>query len=188
MDQKKPRIMRYAIILIAVVALAASLVVAYFVKETGEVVNDFTPAASVNPTVLEESFDGITKKNVKVNVGESDYSVYVRAAIVITWKDEDGIVYFAEPVKDQDYSIVLNSTDWKLESDGYYYCILPVDGGEDTPVLIESCTQLDTPIEGYTLSVDIIVQTVQAVGYTDLDENDPESTEIPAYKDAWGLS
>ena len=38
------------------------------------------------------------------------------------------------------------------------------------------------PVKGYTLSVEIIVQTVQAIGYTGKD--DPNGV-IPAYQDAW---
>ena len=52
----------------------------------------------------------------------------------------------------------------------------------ETDVLITSCTQNGAaPADGYALNVEIIAQTVQAIGYTDDDTKQ-------AYQDAWGIS
>ena len=194
MKQRSPKIALYGFLLIVLVTLTfvTSSVIAYIVKDSGEVKNEFTPAVSKDPTVEEDFNDGKEKKNVKINVGETGYPVYVRAAIIITWQDKDGIVYFSEPEEDDDYTIALNKTDWKYEGGYYYYVagdkLQEVQSNGTTEVLIKSCEQKKVaPADGYTLSVEIIAQTVQSIGTTDGNGND-SATEIPAYKDAWKLS
>ena len=120
------------------------------------------------------------------------------------------LTYFKLPLtnqkdpKDDDYEIKLNfdvgenGGKWKAGDDGYYYYIdsnnalKSVVSGGLTDVFIKECKQLKDPpegAEGYTLSVDIIVQTVQAVGYTDVPgATDPRETGVEAWKDAWNLS
>ena len=184
MKQKKPLITLVNLILIifiAVIAVIASLVGAYYVKSTGDVSNTFTPSTSIDPDIV-ETFDGSEKKDVKIQVGETGYPVYVRAAIIITWQDAEGIVYYSRP-EAGDFKLDLNLTDWqKGTNDDYYYYLTPVESGGVTTNLINSCTQIeDAPAEGYTLNVNIIVETVQAIGTTDNDE-------VPAWKNAWGIS
>ena len=65
----------------------------------------------------------------------------------------------------------------------YYYYTLPVASKGNTKDLIKLCKQLQAPFNGYTLSVDIIVQTVQAIGY-----KDEPNVNVPAYQDALGIS
>ena len=79
-----------------------------------------------------------------------------------------------------DYSISYNEDDWFLE-DGFWYCVSPITSGT-SPVLIKECTPVSgrTP-EGYSLSVEILAQTVQALGSTD-------GTDIPAAQNAWGVT
>lgn len=189
MKQKRSWIARYRFLLIVLLAAAVvtSSAIAYFIRNTGEVTNDFSPAGSVNPEI-NETFDNNVKENVSIKVGKTGYPVYVRAAIVITWKDKDGIVYFSEPTKDTDYTITLNAPDWEQKDDGFYYYIdstksdnplMAVQSDGSTKELIIECEPLnDAPADGYTLSVEIIAQTVQAVGTTDDDLKD-------AYEDAW---
>lgn len=99
------------------------------------------------------------------------------------------IVYYKGPKQraDYDYTLDLNLTgNWEPGDDGCYYFTTPVESGKKTDILINRCEQsenADVP-EGCHLSVDIIVQTVQAVGFTD--EDNPNGV-IPAYKDAWQL-
>lgn len=169
----------------AVLLLSGTLAVAYarYVRDAGEIESSFSSAFSVTPTV-NETFDGGTKSNVSVTVGNTDYPVYVRAAIVITWQDAAGTVYFSRPVETRDYTLSLNlsTNGWTRGTDGYYYYKTPVKSGETTTILINSCTQNgEAPIDGYALNVEVIVQTVQAVGSTDDDTKE-------AYEDAWGLS
>lgn len=90
-------------------------------------------------------------------------------------------VYYISPVRDVDYTIDFNTTGWEL-LDSYYYYTSPVGSGKTTGVLINSCALIpdggaEVP-EGYFLNVEIIVQTVQAIGSTD-------SGDVPAWQDAW---
>lgn len=201
------------IILMVILLFASSVAVpmfAKYLKRTEELKNTFSHVDTTGPTI-EESFDGTTwKRDVAVSVGETDYPVFVRATIVITWKkqeivkdengnamkDENGsdvtkdVVYFQRPVEGRGNDYVLNlnlGKGWEYnEDDGFYYYTLPVKSGETTSVLITSCERLETaqpPEEGYVLSVEIIAQTVQAVGYKD----EPDD-EIPAYQDAWSIA
>lgn len=196
---QKAKIAIISLVIIAIVAASISLIYALFVKNSVDVKNDFTPAVSINPTVVEDDFDGVTKTNVKINVGDTKYPVFVRAAIVITWKDKDGIVYYKKPLTapdGSDYKIELNqfklennSNGWVFEDGFYYYVnnegkLQKVETNQETDILIISCqqTNFDDVPDGYSLSVEIIPQTVQAYGTTD----DLPPDEKPAYKDAWG--
>ena len=173
----------------AVLMSVAVPVFAYYITQSGTVTNEFTPADSVQPNVI-ETFDGdkTVKSDVKVHVGDTGYPVYVRAEILITWQDKNGIVYYTKPNAGTDYGLELNLTDWKLASDGFYYYQKSVESNGDTDVLIEKCEQKAEAAapSGYSLSVEIITQTVQAIGRTDGDANG-ENT-IDAVEDAWGVS
>lgn len=162
----------------AVALMMIGGVVAWLSASTAPVKNTFTADAAVNPTISEE-FDETIKKNVKVNVGNTGYAVYVRAAVVVTWKDaENGNVLGTVPVENTDYTIRYNTTDWFYEG-GFWYYRLPVNTGGTTRNLIDECVPVNvqTPV-GYGLNVEIIAQTIQALGTTD-DGN------IPAVEDAW---
>lgn len=174
--QRKMPAKRSIAVLLLFLLLSVSVtisVIAYYVRSTGDVTNTFSPAVAVDPTV-----EG-GNSNVKINVGVTDYPVYVRAAIVITWLDEDGNTIFGY---NGGYSLNLNLSQngWVKQGD-YYYYQPPVESGGQTDILINTCEPTENP-EGYTLNVEVIAQTVQAVGNTDA------NGEIPAYQDAWGIS
>lgn len=192
MERKNKRVTRFSVLIITLAVLVATIAVSVFaayLRNSDEVKNTFKPADSVTPEIIEkfEEFDNTVKKDVYFEVGDTDYPVYVRAAIVITWQDEDGIVYFSKPIQGTDYTIDLNTDDWALKSDGFYYFKSSVASGGETSNLINSCTQIKAaPVDGYTLSVEILVQTVQAVGSTD-GENGAPVTD--AWEDAgWNVS
>ena len=186
--------------LLAVLALAALVlgtagVWAYLHLCTSPADNAFQAASNVNPAISEVTVpdDGspITeKKDVTVNVGntsviiggtpDAGYSVYVRAAVIVTWQDAVGNVYFQNPTAGTDYTITYNTTDWTQGTDGYWYYNSAVNSGQSTANLIKSCTALKAaPKSGYTLNVTIAAQTIQSAGTTD-------TGDIPARKDAWG--
>ena len=137
---------------------------AFLTDGTDEVANVFTPA-DVTSTVIEPTWsDGsITKSNVTIrNTGNID--AYMRAAIVVTWQDANGNVLSVKPDADE-YSLIIGSG-WEENSDGYYYCKEIVDAGENSDVLITSCTVIaDAPIDGYTLHVEVIGSAIQAEGW-----------------------
>ncbi len=165
--------------LLVISAITAGGVFAYLRTVSDPVENDFVLAPEKDP-LIEESFDENVKKDVCVKVDDIGYAVYVRAAIIITWKDgENGNVLGQPPVKDTDYEISLNTTDW-FEHEGFYYYKAPVNSGNETESLIEIVQPIVTAPEGYGLNVEIIAQTIQAAGKTD-------DTEIPAVTDAWGV-
>ena len=192
MQFNSKKIWQLGIVLIAVLVLATvtGWIVASYLTRTEALDNTFTHADSVTPTIYEDFDQQNLKKDVYFGVGETDYPVYVRAKIVFNWQrvnelDENGhdIVYMAAPVMGRDYTMELNENDWILESDGFYYYPEIVYSNDSTPNLVEQILQLSTaqPPEGYRLNVEILVQTVQAVGSTD------DEAEIPAYQDAWGV-
>lgn len=118
---------------------------------------------------------------------------------------DDWDVFFALPVEGEDYTLKLVSSangSWETlkkedgeddDDDGIYYYTSRVEssgkanGSEPNKIpLIEECKLQDEanpPAEDCMLSVKIIVQTIQAIGYTD----DPDDTgkDVPAWKDAW---
>ena len=119
--------------------------------------NSFTAAASVDPTVNDD---------YSVSVGETNYSVYVRAAIVVTWKDSEGAILATAPVEGTDYTIA-SGAKWTPDSDGFYYYNEAVRSGQSTDALITSVSPIrNAPEEGYSLSVDVVAQTIQAKGTT----------------------
>lgn len=175
-SQKKKMVLA---LLTAVLLIAtAGAVYAYLSANAGTgVSNSMEPAGATDPTI----------SSYVVDVGTPGYAVYVRAFVVVTWQDSDGNIYGQMPVEGTDYSIEWNvGGNWFQNSDGFYYFRNPVayDGTNEssryTDPLIESITEQVT-CPGYTLKVEIISQTIQAVGYTD------GSPSIPAVQDAWGV-
>lgn len=201
MQQKSPALKRYlwfaALVGLMIIITLILRGYAMYLRSAEEMQNTFKPAASVEPPVEETFEPGDTvKSDVKIAVDEpknrTEYPVYVRVAVVITWQrietDEDGnetvITYFEKPQPDTDYSIELNLTDWTLnKEDNYYYFNYIVPSGGKTTNLINECKALKSVTDmlgnTYTLSVNIIPQTVQAVGLTD-------DGEKKAVEDAWG--
>lgn len=178
----------WLLILTAILCLTVGGVVAYLSTYTDGVTNAFVADTPTDPAVLEETFTGNSKTNVKVDVGNPGYAVYVRAAVVVTWKDENGNVLGSLPIAGTDYSIDYNEDDWFKAGDGFYYHRAPVayDGKDDTSKLTKNLINSCTPISGrtptgYGLNVEIIAQTIQAVGTTD-------AGDIRAVTAAWGVS
>ncbi len=153
---------RSGILLAAVIVLLAGAVGgtwAFLVAQSEPVQNNFT-YAHVSCTI-KEKFDGTTKSDVQIrNTG--DIPAYIRARIVVTWKDASGNVS-AVPVKNTDYTIAFNENekDWTQQGD-YWYCKTAVDAGEETPVLITTCEKKGTAPEDYDLSVEILADAIQS--------------------------
>lgn len=167
------------VLLVSVFAMIAGVVggtVAYLVADTEPLTNNFD-LAEVSCSVKEE-FDNRIKENVKIqNTG--DIPAYIRAKVVVTWKDEDGNVYGQAPVKGTDYSIQYNAIDWEQDGDYWYYDepVAPVtENNCYTPVLINSCSPIaDQTPEGYHLSVEILAEAIQ-------------SEPIKAIQEAWSYT
>lgn len=181
MSPRKHNWLAVVLITLTVICAASGVVYAHLSTTTPPVDNTFTPEQEMQPSVIETTDSPLKlKENVAVNVGNPGYAVYVRAAIVVTWKDADGNVYAQAPQAGTEYIIDLNDTDWFYNAeDGFYYHKAMINS-ENSSILIEQCYQNESPYDNYSLSVEIIAQTIQALGSTD-------GTDIPAVTDAWGV-
>lgn len=149
---------------VALICLALSLVcgitLAYLFTNTDPIENKFTPA-SVGIEIT-ETFDYKVKKNVKVtNTGDTE--CYIRATIVVTWKNDEDEVYPTQPVLGGDYTMTMGSDDWMQAKDGFWYYKLPVAKGGSTTNLIDLCQPNEGKApDGYHLSVEIISSAIQS--------------------------
>ena len=166
--QRKATVLLTSLVLVLVCLVGTTA--AYLMTASGTVTNTFDPA-HVSCRV-DESFNGTTKTNVTI-ANTSDIEAYIRAAIIVTWKNKaddelkNGDVYGRMPVAGTDYTISLNDTDWFLGSDGYYYHKNPVPPESQagkTEVLICNCSPVaDKTPEGYGLNVEILGSAIQSV-------------------------
>lgn len=166
------------VLLVSVFAMIAGVVggtVAYLVADTEPLTNNFD-LAEVSCGV-EEGFNGIIKTDVKIQ-NTSNIPAYIRAKVVVTWKDEDSNVYGQAPIEETDYTIQFNEGVWKREGDYWYYDepVAPVtENNCYTPVLINRCSSSGTEPEGYHLSVEILAEAIQ-------------SEPTKAIQEAWGYT
>lgn len=166
---------RSLVLVVSVLALVLAVAggtLAWLTANSGPVTNTFTPA-QVTCTV-EETFGGTTKSDVKIK-NTSNIDAYIRAYVVVTWKNADGNVY-GKPVKDTDYTMTMpDNTKW-FKSGDYYYYPDAVPSGASTGMLIKECKLIGTPpADGYSLSVEIIAEAIQS---------QPDS----AVQQAWGVT
>lgn len=163
---------RQALLLAALALIVMGVVggtVAYLVTSTTPVVNTFDPGYVT--CEIQETFDGTTKSNVAVkNTGNTD--AYIRATIIVTWKDADGNISAISPRLGQDYRGDINIPDWQKYDEYYYYTKGAVKPGDVTSKLLDNVTVIGTN-DGYTLSVEILAEAIQS---------SPDS----AVKEAWG--
>ena len=160
LNRKKGILLLTAAVLILVCGVGGTL--AYLITQTAPVTNTFTPAQVTSEVDEEMNQDKTIKSNVKIkNTG--NVSAYIRAAIVITWKDKDGYTMPTVPVQGQgqDYTLDINATDWS-QSDGYYYYNGIVAAGGNTANLINSCVSNGTYTDGRSLCVEVIGSAIQA--------------------------
>lgn len=159
--KKKSLLLVAGIVLMLTIAIGGTI--AYIVTNTDPVVNTFTPG-EVPITIGENTFDGKTKSNVYV-MNNGNVPAYIRAKIIVTWKDAQGNVS-GTPVQTTDYVMSIGS-DWTKADDGFYYYKEMVDARPGhTTYLITSCTRSSTANQpdDYDLSVEIIAESIQAEG------------------------
>ena len=148
--------------LLAVLLLASIAGTIAYMQVHSHISNSFTVAKlSIE---LNETFDGKDKTNVTVkNTG--DVPAYLRAAIVVNWKDTDGTVISA---KESEYSMAMGP-EWVQGADSYWYCKKATDAGRPSPALIVSCKPIAVKAD-QLLSVEILIQGVQAEPATAVEE------------------
>lgn len=192
MPQGRAYVLLLALALLTGLGVRAS--VAYLADRTAEKKNEFTygrVTSSVNETFKEEFGDPV-KRNVSLrNTGNTP--AYLRALLVVTWKDENGVVISSLPVEDEDYEIDMTlAKHWILKDEGfesYIYYRYPVDPGESTSKLIDMVRQnsrITGPEDGkYKLSFEIVVDAVQAYPADavkeawNVDVNEDGTLEVP---------
>jgi len=176
---------------ITIVLLAtAGVTLAYLTDKTGVVDNTFTPT-EVTCEVIEPNWnDGDTKKESVSIKNTGNIDAYIRVALVFNWvaEDEQGNQYIApEPVEQNDY-IFDKPVGWKwLEgSDGYYYYpdIVPAKGLTEPLVALIRPSAGAAP-EGYTLSVEVVADAIQAEGGSEVGN---PAVWTPAVTQAWGVN
>ena len=169
MKTKQP-VALVALLLLLCCTVAGTL--AYLVDKTPEVKNTFEPA-KVTTSVLEDPFDGVTKKNVRIkNTG--NIPAYIRVAVVANWIDKDGNVYGGEtPTEGTNYKLV-PANGWFEGSDGYFYYPTAIAAQNETPVLFKEVTQSGAP-DGCSLRLTILADGIQ-------------SEPADAVTQAWGVT
>lgn len=167
-------------LLVISIALAAGTAIAYMLKDTQRVQNDFVPA-SVACEVSEE-FDGSKKSSITVqNTGNTD--AYIRVRLVSYWVNESG-----EPVgkPSEALDISYDSALWQRADNDTYYYMKPVAPEDFTDELLTAPIILKTAEHGGETvyqAVDVFAEAIQAKGKTDA-----ENGSIPAIEYAWGVS
>lgn len=167
---KKALTLLVCLVVLIVATVGGTL--AYLMAATQPVKNAFSPS-KVSCAVVEDPFDGTEKTNVQIqNTG--DTKAYIRAAVVVTWKNDKGEIYAATPQENTDYTITFNSNnDWFEGNDGFWYhrteiapCTHVGDQGHSgcmTGVLINACAPVaDRAPSGYSLSVEIVASAIQS--------------------------
>lgn len=137
-----------------------------------------TKDAVINQFAVDEHPAAVVDESNRVKLNNTDYAVYLRAAVTVNWKGSSTVLA-AMPVKGTDYTETLGDG-WFLHTDGFYYYRKAVtkDNNQTTPVV--TITEV-VPRTGYTLVANIAVQSVQAVGTVD-------GGTTTAVEDAWGIT
>lgn len=172
---KKKRFLIVCCVLL--LAIISSVTLAILIKQASPVKNNFSLLKLHNE--INEEFDGENKEKVEIkNIGEVEE--FVRVAVVVNWKDEDGNVNAVAPVSGTDYTVSYNTTDWQ-KAGKYWYYKKSVKPGESTsnllgstPVTVTDAGKLNAP-DGYTLSFEVIEEAIQ-------------SSPSDAMQEAWNLT
>lgn len=191
----KGHIILLVIVAFLVVAVAvATPTIAYYIRKANDVGGDVNLADSGKPTIsgnlsivngssftFNKANDEVN--NVSVKVEDKGYPVYVRAYVIITWQmivKGEPVDHWTQPIVGEDYTIDYNEDGWQKVGMFYYYN-KPVASGGTTASFINSCVLLtiaNMP-EGYSFNVEVIVQTIQAIGTGDNGEF--------GWREAWNL-
>lgn len=165
-------------------ALAVGGTVAYIAAKSALIKNQFQPAQV--SCEVENNGDTIKVENT------SDVSAYIRAAVVVNWMDASGNVYGIAP-KDSEYKLQYGG-DWQKVGDFYYYkakVSAPVSKKDIDKVftapLINGITVTGTAPDGYTLTVEVVAEAIQADGVGSDGKTAAESAWGEAAANALGL-
>lgn len=178
-EQRKRSILRDrpVVLAISVLVLILGLVgttLGFLVDQTSEIKNTFQ-SANAKITVEEAITTSGVKNSVKIKNESNKFPVFIRARVIVTWKDDAGNVSATAPVEGTDYTLTWTKENWVEHTDGNYYYIKSVDVDASTGILFTDCEPVDGQApEGYHLSVEIIADCIQ-------------SYPADAVKEAWGI-
>lgn len=113
------------LLLTAFLLANATVVYAYTMQHTQDLVNTFLPAYVDSEVV--EKFDGEEKSEIKIK-NTSNVEAYLRMKIITYWQDSKGNIVAIPP---KTLTIVHDPDHWFLQ-DGYYYYKHPVPAGDVT--------------------------------------------------------
>lgn len=164
--KRRVLIKMYLVAIISVLLLiitSAGFVYAYLSYVAPDIKN--TVKVDSQPIItIKETVSGKEKSDVYI-ANENDYAIYVRASIVVNWKeDENGNTHGVPPVLDTDYTLDLNLNDW-IYINGFYYYKNPITANAKTSNLINHCEMINLSNDtDLVLSVEIVAQAIQALG------------------------
>ena len=149
-------------------AIAAGATIAYLIDQTNAVNNQFTPSQVTS--FVDETFENGVKSNVKIqNTG--DVSAFIRAEIVVTWKNDDGEILSGVPAMGTDYMMNLTTDDegtkWFVKDGYFYFSEEVVANGKTTNLITEAkafTTKRGTDGKTYYVSIEIISSAIQSQG------------------------
>lgn len=141
--------------LVAILAMSVGSTLAWLAASGGELENKF--AIHTPDIEIEETFDGLEKKNVKVT-NNGELAMYVRVNLVFTWTDGAGNVI----EKPQDASLSIKYGNWEQGSDGYWYYLKPLAVGQTTPNVLDSATVKKPAGADYGMTLEVLAQSIQA--------------------------
>ena len=151
-----------AMLISFVLLLAAGIgsVYAYLSAKADGPHHTFTIAGTQNPEVSvsvtqEQPSESIA--TASVDVPSAGYEVYVRAIVVVNWIKDGAICATPDGA-----SYEVTADRWTQHGDFYYY-------NQAVDSLIDSFEVTYSNIDGYDVQVQVICQTIQAVGTVDGD-------------------
>lgn len=181
-DASKRNSIKVLLLTLSVVLLLYATVsgtLAYLLMRTSALTNKFQEAyveCAVN------SGESISVTN------EGNVDAYIRAAIVVNWMSDSEDAVYGIPPSSSDYSIGINasanwndSTPWYCDpSTGFYYCKAAIPAGATTASLVTGFSVTGQVPDGYSLSVEVVAEAIQAEGYG-------ENGKL-AVENAWGFA
>jgi len=160
---KKAVLIGLSAMLLVVVTIGGTL--AWLTSTPPTLTNTFVPGNV--PNEIHEDFDGSTKSNVTIkNVG--NVPAFIRVTLVPAWRNNDADHTGAGLATDGTYTISINTADWTLGSDGFYYYKNAVQPNASTTALVSSCAPktsgLSDAYKGKIFELSVISQSVQSEG------------------------
>ncbi len=168
----KRRVFIVSLTVVLVLLASVGTTLAFLAMKTQSIKNVFAPV-----TISCQVQDDYKVANT------GDYSAYIRAAVVVNYvKDDDStVVHGVPPVEGTDYTLVLDETNWDVDTtDGFYYYKTPVNSGNTsntTTPLVTTFAAMGSRVapEGYSMKVQIIAEAIQ-------------SNPVSTVKDYWNVT